>query len=80
MPIRVKGPLILAKIQIYTLTREELLCTLYSEMPCNRTNPLRPQLRPTSRGQKINSPKLLNELFEFFKAKDFDQPNGFSST
>ena len=29
------GPLIVAKIQIYTLTRGELLCTLCSEIPCN---------------------------------------------
>ena len=29
------GPLILAKIQIFSLTRAELLFTLCSEIPCN---------------------------------------------
>ena len=28
----------------------------------------------------IASPTLINELFERFKIKDFDKPNGFSST
>ena len=55
------GPKILAKIQIYILTRAELLFTLCSEIPCIRML-VHLRIQPIVRSVSTNSFKTLLEF------------------